>query len=104
MTDDPSCAIPAAADLSRVTLVKLALPCRDFPEAMKRSNDEASRRLGEHMLLSWYDRDRDFDSPQHVSECHEESAVPGYVDYDINHGDTLMVDIEDGRLSFSICQ
>ncbi len=31
------------------------------------------------MLLSWYDRDRDFEAPQHVSECHEKGATPGYV-------------------------
>lgn len=52
------------------------------------------------MLLSWYDRDRDFESPQHASECHAQSAVPGYVDYGLNHGATLMVDIEDGRFVF----
>jgi hypothetical protein len=52
------------------------------------------------MLLSWYDRDRDFESPQHVSECHLDSAVPGYVDYGIYHGATLKVDIEHGRFVF----
>ena len=67
---------------------------------MQQANEEASRRLGEHMLLSWYDRDRDFESPQHVSECHAASAVPGYVDYGLSHGATLMVDIEDGRFVF----
>ena len=100
MTADPSCEIPKAADLTRVTVVKLDQPCRDFPEAMKCSDEEASRRLSEHMLLSWYDRDRDFESPQHSSECHAASAVPGYVDYDINHCATLMVDVEDGRFVF----
>ncbi|MFZ5523670.1 MAG: AF1514 family protein [Pseudomonadota bacterium] len=98
MTDDPSCAIPATADLSRLTVVKLR--CRDFPEAMKQTNDEANRHLGEHMLLSWYDRDRDLESPQHSSECHAASAVPGYVDYGFNQGATLKVDIEKGRFVF----
>ena len=28
------------------------------------------------------------------------SAVPGYVDYGLSHGATLMVDIEDGRFAF----
>lgn len=97
MTTDPNCAIPATADLSRVTVVKLNLPCRDYQEAMKHANDDASRRLGEHMLLSWYDRDRDFESPQHSSECHADSAVPGYVDYGLDRGTTLRVDIEDGH-------
>ncbi|HHH43890.1 MAG TPA: hypothetical protein ENK49_07120, partial [Gammaproteobacteria bacterium] len=53
-----------------------------------------------YMLLSWYDRDRDFESPQHASECHQDSAVPGYVDYGIHHGATLKVDIERGRFVF----
>jgi hypothetical protein len=75
-------------------------PCRDYLEAMQLANEEATHRLGEHMLLSWYDRDRNFESPQHASECHAASAVPGYVDYGINHGATLMVDIEEGRFVF----
>jgi hypothetical protein len=75
-------------------------PCRDYLETMKQANDEASHRLGEHMLLSWYERDRDFESPQHASECHLASAVPGYVDYGLNHGATLMVDIEEGCFVF----
>ena len=54
------------------------------------------------MLLSWYDRDRDFESPQHASECHLDSAVPGYVDYGIYHGATLKVDIEQGRFVFFV--
>jgi len=94
--------MPAKAGLSQVTVVKLSppSPCRDFPDAMRQANDEASHRLGEHMLLSWYDRDRHFESPQHSSECHQASAVPGYVDYGLSHGATLMVDIEDGRFVF----
>ena len=60
----------------------------------------AEHRLGESMLLSWYDRDRDFESPQHASECHLGSAVPDYVDYGIHHGATLVVDVEQGRFVF----
>ena len=62
--------------------------------------DAATTRLGEHMLLSWYDRDRDFESPQHVSECHHASAVPGYVDYALHRGANLMVDVDNGRFVF----
>ena len=61
---------------------------------------EAAARLGEAMLLSWYDRDRDFEAPQHVSECHADSAVPGYVDYALHRGAALKIDIEDGRFVF----
>ena len=40
------------------------------------------------------------ESPQHASECHLDSAVPGYVDYGIYHGATLKVNIEQGRFVF----
>ena len=68
--------------------------------ALALANAEARERLGDAMLLSWYDRDRDSESPRHVSECHSDSAVPGYVDYGVNHGATLRVDIDEGRFVF----
>jgi hypothetical protein len=67
---------------------------------MSIANAEAEKRIGQAMLVSWYDRDREFESPQHASECHQDSAVPGYVDYGIHHGATLKVDIEHGRFVF----
>jgi hypothetical protein len=97
-----SCPLPSGPDLSKLTVVELAPAERlgDYREAMRLANTEAEKRLGENMLLSWYDRDRDFESPQHASECHLDSAVPGYVDYGIYHGATLKVDIEQGRFVF----
>ena len=47
---------------------------------MRLADGEAAERLGDYMLLSWYDRDRDFELPQDASECHQAGAVPGYVD------------------------
>ena len=67
---------------------------------MQLANAEAEKRLGDYMLLSWYDRDRDFESPQHSSECHADSAIPGYVDYGHYHGARLKIDIEKGRFVF----
>ncbi len=101
--DNPDfCPVTAGPDLSNLTVVELLLEDRlvDYRAAMQLANTEADERLGQYMLLSWYDRDRDFESPQHVSECHLESAVPGYVDYGIHHGATLKVDIEHGRFVF----
>lgn len=72
----------------------------DYRAAMTLANAEAEKQLEQFMLLSWYDRDRDFESPQHASECHLDSATPGYVDYGIHHGATLKVDIEQGRFVF----
>lgn len=102
MAELQSCALRAAPDFSGVLVVNLAPqpPLADYRAAMRLADAEAAARLGEYMLLSWYDRDRDFESPQHSSECHLDSAVPGYVDYGLNHGARLMVDIEDGRFVF----
>jgi len=97
-----ACSLSAEADLNQLTVVELQpeLPLADYRAAMQLANDEAASRLGEVMLLSWYDRDRDFESPQHASECHQDSATPGYVDYGIHHGATLKIDIEQGRFVF----
>ncbi|MBL3601768.1 MAG: AF1514 family protein [gamma proteobacterium endosymbiont of Lamellibrachia anaximandri] len=97
-----SCPIPKPPDMSHIQQIELHPdpPLKDYIEAMKLANWEAETRLGENMLLSWYDRDRDFESPQHSSECHQNSAVPGYVDYGVYHGATLKVDVEDGRFVF----
>ena len=99
---EKTCPPSAAADLSGVEAVELTPepPLADYRQAMALADEVAQERLGDFMLLSWYDRDRDFESPQHASECHRDSAVPGYVDYGINRGATLMVDVEQGRFVF----
>ena len=96
------CNIRTEADLTGIEVIELNPdpPLSDYLAAMQLANRTADERLGEHMLLSWYDRDRDFESPQHSSECHAASAVPGYVDYGIYHGARLKVDIERGRFVF----
>lgn len=72
----------------------------DYLQAMHLARNEAAMRMEMPMLLSWYDRDRDFEAPQHVSECHQASATPGYVDYALHRGASLMIDIEEGRFVF----
>jgi len=88
--------------MSKVTVVERndQPPLADYLQAMQLSNAIAKERLGEYMLLSWYDRDRDFESPQHSSECHQDGAIPGYVDYGLYHGATLKVNLEGGRFVF----
>jgi hypothetical protein len=97
-----ACNLGRVPDLSGVSQVLLdpQPPPADYLQAMALANALAAERLGEHMLLSWYDRDRDFESPQHASECHQQGAVPGYVDYGVNHGATLKIDIGQGRFVF----
>ena len=90
--------------MTGITLLELvpASPLPDYRAAMHLANLEAKQRLEEYMLLSWYDRDRDFESPQHASECHLDSAIPGYVDYGVSHGATLKVDMVIGLFAIMI--
>lgn len=52
------------------------------------------------MLLSWYDRERDLESPAHASECHEGCTTRGFWDYALNRGGDLAVDFDGGRFMF----
>jgi hypothetical protein len=103
LSNTPVACLPReGVDLSNVQVVRLhpESTLGDYRVAMSLADSVAEQRLGDYMLLSWYDKDRDFESPQHVSECHLDSANPGYVDYGISHGATLMVDVDDGRFVF----
>ena len=96
------CTISSAPDLSGVDLIRLnpEKGLNNYLQAMQLAQKEAAARLEMPMLLSWYDRDRDFEAPQHVSECHQASATPGYIDYALHRGARLMIDIEEGRFVF----
>lgn len=72
----------------------------DFDAAIKLATAIANNLTGENMLLSWYDRDRDLESPRGVSECHEGCQVKGFWDYGLNHGAELAVNFDDGRFVF----
>ena len=89
-------------DLSGLEVVRLFPDPgkRGFEQAMALARAEAEQRFGEYMLLSWYDRDRDFESPPHSSECSAGGAKDGYIRYGLNHGATLKVDIGEGRFVF----
>jgi hypothetical protein len=100
-TNNATCGV-RVADYSGVTIIEQPVNAQisDYRDAMARADQIATEQLGEYMLLSWYDLDRDFESPQHASECHEHAAIPGYVDYGLHHGATLKVDFEQGRYVF----
>lgn len=102
MTIESKCNMPQEPDYTGVTIVKLSpsTVLDDYLQAMQVANEEAERTIGDNMLLAWYDRDRDFESPQHASECHVNSAIPGYIDYALYHGASLKIDIENGRFIF----
>ena len=73
----------------------------DFNAALKLSSVIARQQLGEEsMLLSWYDRERDLESPAGVSECHQGCATKGSWDYALNRGARLAVEYDAGRFYF----
>jgi len=102
MTAKSHCNIPTEPDYTGVKIIKLdtKTPLDNYISAMKLADAEANRHYEDKMLLAWYDRDRDFESPQHASECHVNSAIPGYIDYALYHGATMKIDIEQGRFIF----
>ncbi len=101
MTNNQNCPLKSP-DLSSVEVVRLYPEngVRDYQQAVELARSEAEQRFEEYMLMSWYDRDRDFESPPHTSECSAGGAKEGYINYGLNHGARLMVDIEDGRFVF----
>ena len=102
MTKKSFCNLPSEPDYSGVTILQPVLESelKDYQQAMQAANKLAEAEYGDYMLLAWYDRDRDFESPQHASECHVNSAIPGYIDYALYHGATLKIDFEQGRFIF----
>lgn len=73
----------------------------DFNALLKLATAIAEHLLGnETMLLSWYDRERDLESPAGVSECHEGCATKGSWDYALNRGARLAVEFDSGRCYF----
>lgn len=72
----------------------------DFNAAIRRATEVADELLGDNMLLSWYDRERELESPEHASECHEGCPIRGFWDYALNRGGALAVDFDDGRFVF----
>ncbi len=72
----------------------------DFNQAKRLADGVAAERVEEPLLLSWYDRGRDLESPAGVNECHRHCATPGFVAYAENRGGTLRVDIAHGAYVF----
>jgi hypothetical protein len=99
MTRGQSCSTNPP-DLSQVEIVALAPEngAGDLQQAMALAKREAEKRFEEYMLVSWYDRDRDFESPAGATEC--DHGVAGYILYGLNHGAKLKVDVEAGRFVF----
>ncbi len=73
----------------------------DFSAALKLATAIARQQLGDDtMLLSWYDRERDLESPAGVSECHEGCATRGSWDYALNRGARMALAFDSGRYTF----
>jgi len=72
----------------------------DYRQARELAEAEAGQRFAEFMLISWYDRERDFESPAHTSECAGCGPKSGYIHYALSRGAKLQVEIDGGRFVF----
>ncbi len=72
----------------------------DFYRSKKMSDALAGALLGENVCMSWYDKAEDRESPAHVSECHTDCDIPGYIDYAESRGAQVKVDVNDGTFVF----
>jgi hypothetical protein len=85
--------------MKEIKIDKIDTPA-NFTDALSKANKASSLHLKNPMLISWYDKERDFESPGHSSECHKDSATPGFVDYAINHQASLKIDMGEGDFIF----
>jgi len=88
---------PKGMNTLRLDTTELGL---DFNAALKLATAIAQQLADDTMLLSWYDRERDLESPAGVSECHEGCATKGSWDYALNRGARLAVEFDSGRYTF----
>lgn len=72
----------------------------DFETSKRLTDAVADAILGENTCLSWYDGVEDREAPAHVSECHDNCDIPGYIDYAANRGGELKVVINNGMFVF----
>lgn len=74
----------------------------DLDQTTARAIADATVRshVEDAILLSWYDRDNDFESPAHASECHDACDEPGYLEYARSRGAAVRVDVDGGRFVF----
>ncbi len=98
---DQSCPLNTP-DLSQIEVISLcpAKRVKDYQEAVLLAKEQAAQRFAEYMLVSWYDRDRDFESPPNTTETQGDYLKNGYINYGLHHGAQLKVDIEAGRFVF----
>jgi len=101
MSNNQQCPLDTP-DLSKVEVIALQpeVSPQDQQEAEQLARKEAEKHFDEYMLLSWYDAERNFESPAHCSECAGDGPKKGYIHYALNRGARLMVDIEKGRFVF----
>jgi hypothetical protein len=91
---------PPALSGIEVVILQPEKKVKGYQEAVSLAKEQAELRFGEYMLVSWYDRDRDLESPPHATEKPGDGPKDGYIYYGLNHGARLKVDIEDGRFVF----
>ena len=92
----------AGANLEKLRLLRIAegTPLADYFAAMKLANRRAQKSIGDNMLVCWYDRDRDVESPRRSIESYLDTEIPGYIEFGLKQEASLVIDVEDGRFVF----
>jgi hypothetical protein len=70
----------------------------DFEKAREEVLNRAGRYDSDPMLLAWYDRREDRESPEIA--CESEDSDPGWVSYAKSHGGDLTVNVNGGDYYF----
>jgi hypothetical protein len=91
------CHVPKADMLPNPIHIKVEKADLDFNKALVIAKKEAEGYRVDAMLLSWYDKKRDFYSPQ-VECCGEDE--PSWVVYAKSRGGDLTIDINDEEYVF----
>ena len=99
---DPACPLPEPTEISELDLILLDPdpPLADYREASVVARHQADEELGENRLLCWYDRDRNFESHKEDNKTPLEGVALGYMEYGIQQGAKLQIDIHGGRFVF----
>ena len=101
-SSEPVCPLPEPTEVTELDLILLdpQPPVADYQQALDLARQLAEEELGENRLLCWYDRDRDIQSHRQNSGTSDEGAALGYIEYGIQQGAKLQIDVQGGRFVF----
>lgn len=71
-----------------------------YRTALALARTMTAAHFGEYLLISWYERDRDYESPSNTTECGAGCPKNGDIICGLSRGATSRADIGAGRPAF----